>query len=604
MGVSRPHKENGAGEAKSRLLWDCKFYQQSPSKIRLRRRCAVMECRTTDRVWGARHSSSLLILFLLVIFTLVLPACSRQDEAEKPREQPMPETRQLQSGGTYRRPLANDPANLDPARITDLYAVAVANQVFDSLVEFDVHLNVLPSLAQSWSASTDGLVWTFHLRKGVQFHNGRELTAEDVVFSLSRLLDPAVGAQRRWFLEKVKGAAEFQNGITKDLEGIKAADRYTVQIILSEPFAPFISILGLPHLAVVPREEVEQSNADFGRSPVGTGPFRFVRWERGKEIILDANEQYFQGRPLLDRIRFVIFPGEPIDDMLQAFERGQLEDTPIPPGRRQELIEKGTYKLVRKPTLSILFLGFNLGHSPLNLREIRQAFNYAVDRMRLNREIRADRFVMAKGILPPGMPGYTPEIQAYSYDPGQAKALLAQAGHPGGIGLPPMTVASSVKSEVARQDFQYVQQDMAQVGIQVELKEFGNWPTFLGALQRGEAEIFRYAWYADYPDPDGFLYSLFHSQSADNYFRYHNPEVDRLLDDARRETKDLQRIGLYRQAEEIIMRDAPAIMLLHYTYEALFQPYVKGIEISALGGPHIPMARIRIDRLEHANVKK
>jgi oligopeptide transport system substrate-binding protein len=345
---------------------------------------------------------------------------------------------------------------------------------------------------------------------------------------------------------------------------------------------------------VVPQEEVERLGTDFGISPVGTGPFRFIRWERGQEIILEANEHYFQKRPALDRIQFVIFPGSPEKDMLAAFERKELEECPIPPDSRKELLEANKYTIIQKPTLSLLLVGFNLGSPPCDKQEIRQAFNYAIDKVRIIREIRADRLVLAKGILPPGMPGYNPEVHPYSYDWDKAKELLAQAGYPGGKNLDPLIWASSSKSTVARQEYRLVQQNMAQVGVQVELQEFDDWPTFKQALQHGKLQLFRWSWHADYPDPDSFLYPLFHSQSANNYFLYRNPVVDRLLDEARRETDDLRRVKLYREAEQIILDDAPAVMILHYTYEGLFQPYVEGIEVSALGGPYIPMWKIHL----------
>ena len=201
----------------------------------------------------------------------------------RPREASSQATQVPAIGGTYRRPLGQDPSSLDPAKIADVYGVAVANQIFDGLVAFDAHLNVVPALAQSWSASRDGLVWTFHLRKGVQFHNGREMAAEDIVYSLSRLLDPAVGSPNGLLLDKVKGAAEFRAGTTKVLEGIKAINRYNIEVSLSEPFVPFISILGMAHTSIVPRDEVERLGPDFGTAPVGTGPFRFVQWVRGQE---------------------------------------------------------------------------------------------------------------------------------------------------------------------------------------------------------------------------------------------------------------------------------------------------------------------------------
>jgi oligopeptide transport system substrate-binding protein len=550
---------------------------------------------------------SQLAVVMLVVFTITISACSKNDESDKPPEPSLPLTSKALTkvkGGIYRCPLGNDPANLDPARITDFYAVTVANQIFESLVEFDAHLNVLPSLAQSWSASRDGLTWTFNLRQGVYFHNGREFIAEDVVYSLSRFLRPAVRSQRSWFLEKVKGAEAFQEGTAQVLEGIEIVDRHTVQITLSEPFAPFISILGLPHLAMVPREEVEREGGDFATSPVGTGPFRFVRWERGKEILLEANERYFRGHPALDYLRFIIFPGNVVNDMLESFERGALEESPIPSDRRKQLLESGKYTVIRKPTLGLRLLGFNLKFSPFDQRDMRQAFNYAIDTAHLNQEMLERRYEVARGILPPGMPGYNPEVQGYTYNPKKAEDLLAKANYPGGKDFPVVSLASSVKSATARQDYDAVQKSMARVGIQLESREFDSWPEFQQALQRGELQMFRYAWFADYPDADNFLYFLFHSQSKDNVFHYNNPIVDQLLDDARREADDLSRVKLYRRAEQLILDDAPGVMLMHHIYERLFQPYVEGIEVNALGDPYIPRWKVWLKPVGRQHVGK
>jgi peptide/nickel transport system substrate-binding protein len=554
----------------------------------------LAETRALDRVMrtarrviaklsqARRPSRRFIGLSLLMAVTLAISACSEQNDTKRPREASSQVTQAPAIGGTYRRPLANDPSSLDPANIVDTYGVAVANQIFDGLVAFDAHLNVVPALARSWSASRDGLVWTFHLRKGVQFHNGREMSAEDVVYSLSRLLDPAVGSRNSPLLDKVKGAGEFRAGTTKVLEGIKAIDRYTVEVSLSEPFLPFISILGMAHTSIVPRDEGERLGPDFGTAPVGTGPFRFVHWVWGQEILLETNKHYFGGRPALDRVRFVIFPGGTQSVMLKAFEQGELEESPLTPDRRKEFLEAATYKVIRKPTLSLLLYGFNLERPPFQKREVRQAFNYAIDKIRLNQEVYGGLYVVARGILPPGMPGYSPEVQGYDYDPARAKMLLAEAGHPGGKNLTPVTLSTSSKSVGVRAESQIIQNYLAALDVQVDFQEANDWPTFRGALEQGDVQLFRYSWHADYPDPDNFLYPLFHSAGQRNYYRYHNPAVDKLLDDARRETDDLHRVKLYREAEQLILQDAPAVMLLHYTYESVFQPYVEGVVVSAL----------------------
>jgi len=560
-----------------------------------------MARRVIERISRTRCSLRWFLALSLAGVTLALSACNEWNDAERPREQPSQVTRQPTIGGTYRRPLANDPSTLDPVKLVDQYTVSVAKQIFDGLVEFDSHLNVMPGLAQSWSASRDGLEWSFNLHQGVQFHSGREMNADDVVYSLSRLLDPTVGAPRSNVLEKVKGAAEFQAGTTKSVDGIRAIDRYTVQILLSEPFPPFISILGMGDASIVPREEAQRLGAGFATAPVGTGPFRFVRWERGREIVLEANEHYFRGRPALDRIRFVVFPGTAHGDMMQAFERGELEESPLTSERRKELLEAGGYLVIYKPTLSLRLLGFNCERPPFDQRELRQAFNYAIDKVRVNQGIQGGRNFVTRSILPPGMPGYNPEVQSYSYDPDKAKQLLAQAGYPGGKDFVPVMLATSRKS---REEPQLIQQALAAIGIQLEFQQFDDWTTYEPALQRGDVQLFTYTWYADYPDPDNFLYPLFHSQSQTNYFRYRNPTVDKLLDDARRETDDLRRVDLYRQAEQIILNNAPVVTLLHYNYETVFQPYVQGVEVSALGGPYVPLRKVWLKQTGQTSGRK
>jgi peptide/nickel transport system substrate-binding protein/oligopeptide transport system substrate-binding protein len=169
---------------------------------------------------------------------------------------------------------------------------------------------------------------------------------------------------------------------------------------------------------------------------------------------------------------------------------------------------------------------------------------------------------------------------------------LAEAGHPGGKNLTPVTLSTNAKSDDARAEDRIIQYYLAALGVQVDVQLSDDWPTFRRALEQGDVQLFRYSWYADYPDPDNFLYPLFHSAGQRNYYHYYNPAVDKLLDDARRETNDLRRVKFYREAEQLILQDAPGIMLLHYTYESVFQPYVEGVDVSALGDPYISLHKV------------
>ena len=193
---------------------------------------------------------------------------SNPDEGQDKRTVSVP-----RYGGTYHKPLRQEPLTLDPAFLTDIYAISVAQQVFNGLVQFDANLNVVPCIAKSWEASRDGLVWTFHLRQGVKFHHGREVHADDFVYTFTRILDPRTASPRAWLFERVQGAKKFRAGEAESVEGLQALDAYTLQITLSQPYAPFINLLGMAQAQVLPREEVQRLGAEFGRQTYRHGPF-------------------------------------------------------------------------------------------------------------------------------------------------------------------------------------------------------------------------------------------------------------------------------------------------------------------------------------------
>jgi peptide/nickel transport system substrate-binding protein/oligopeptide transport system substrate-binding protein len=254
------------------------------------------------------------------------------------------------------------------------------------------------------------------------------------------------------------------------------------------------------------------------------------------------------------------------------------------------------FKFFRKPLLATLFLWLETRDGPLSNHKLRQAINYAINREAINSTIRQNRLIQARGILPLGMPGYNPVLAGYPYNLAHARQLLAEAGHPEGKDLPPLELWTSVTTDTVLQEHEAIKRDLEQLGLKVELFRAESWQHYKTAvLGKRPGAMYRCVWHADFPDPDDFLFSLFHSQSPDNYGHYSNPAVDRLLEQARSEGDYLKRIEVYRQTEELIITDAPVVNLVYYTFETLFQSYVQGIELNALGEQYMPMKKIWLD---------
>lgn len=500
------------------------------------------------------------------------------------------------SGGVYRRPLGNNPETLDPARISDIYSRSVAQQIFDGLVAFDQTLMVAPALASFWKSSQDGLTWTFTLRKGVRFHHGREVTSDDVVYSLARILDPRVKSGAADLFMSIRGAGEFRDGRARSVAGLVALDRHTVQVSLAEAFSPFVAALAVGHAKILPRDLVEQQGAAFGSRPVGTGPFKFVRWEPSKEIVLDANPDYFAGPPKLSRLVYRIFAGEQSDAMYREFEEGRLEDSPLPGPAGRRAATSGKYIYVKRPMSSLRFYGFNTRMKPLSDRRVRQAMLHAIDQDAIHEDVFHGRYTVARGILPPGTQGFNPKLGGYPYDPAKARELLAQAGYPGGRGLPTIALWSGAKRDEVVREQEQIKRFLGAVGVNVDVRYETDWPTFSRLLNEGRFPVFLYAWFADVPDPDNFLYKLFHSRSPRNLFGYVNRTVDDLLVQARGTADAARRVEFYRRAERLVLEDAPIIPVFHYTYERVFQRYVRSVEVSGLGDPYVPLRKIWLER--------
>jgi peptide/nickel transport system substrate-binding protein/oligopeptide transport system substrate-binding protein len=312
--------------------------------------------------------------------------------------------------------------------------------------------------------------------------------------------------------------------------------------------------------------------------------------KEGEEIVLEANPEYFEGRPYLDKVIFKIFHGAPREKILKEFRESNLEESFIPPGEIEDVVKDKRSLFLQKPILSLRFYGLNSSSKPLDNKNVRKAINFAINKKSIISEIHKDQFNLAKGILPPGMPGYDPMRNPYPYNEKQAKKFLSDYRKRQSV--PTLEIWSASKSDAAQRELYEIKSQLNKIGIQTTIQFETNWPNFESMLGRNKAPIFIYAWYADFPDPDNFLGILFHSKSKYNFTSYHNSEVDHLLDHARTERDYLKRMEMYRKIEGIVLDDAPIVPMVNHLFQMVYQPYVNGIEVNALGGPYIPMKKI------------
>ena len=500
----------------------------------------------------------------------------------------------------FRLRIPGDPPSLDPIHSVDLVSQAVVCKLFDPLVRLDAETgSVVGALAETWEIADSGRTFSFVLRKGVRFHNGRPVTAGDVRYSFERLLDPASAGKRPWILLPVRGASDFRAGRAETVEGIETQGDSLVTLRLESPFAPFLVQLTMVGASIVPREEVERpKRANFGEHPVGTGPFRFIEWQHDNRIRLERNPDY----PLLpmptggvERVDFVVVPN--ISVAFEKYRAGELDLLDqLPPGQVALARKRFAGQLHIWPGLSVRYLGFNFTRRPFkDNRLLRQAFNYAVNKQAICEVLGEGIDVVSVGAVPPALAGHGGESSGYPYDPDRARALLAQAGYPEGRGLEEITLLYN-NDPVDRRFCEFVQACLDEIGVKVRLKCL-EWAAFLAAIRAGEAQMFRGSWVGDFPDAHNFLYTLFHSANwgdAGNYTRFSHSGVDSLCLVALQSTDPEQRAALYREVERIVSYQAPWIFLFHPGQVALLKAHWRGAAFPAVGIWAFPLERITL----------
>ena len=502
-------------------------------------------------------------------------------------------------------------ASLDPAFAKNQSVIWPDHQLYNTLVQTDARLNIVPSLATFWDISADKKTYRFHLRRDVFFHNndafpngqGRRLTASDIVYSLSRIVDKRTASSGAWiFNERISGAEAFS-----------APDDSTFELHLLTPFHPMLGLLSMQYCSIVPHEVVEKYGKNFRSHPCGTGPFQFKSWEEGQDLILLKNEHYFEkdsaGIPLpyLDAIKISFFDNRATEFLL--LQQGRLDFmNDIDPSFKDEVLNKkgelkkdwiGKINLSTSPYLNTEYLGIVVDSSlpavqtsPLRLLKIRQAINYGFDRRKMMMYLRNSIGTPAEsGFIPPGLPSFdSSRVHGYHYDPVKARTLLAEAGFPNGAGLPLITLKTiDTYADLAG----FIIRQLEEIGMRVQI-DITQKSLLLEETAKSQALFFRGSWIGDYPDAENYL-SVFYSENPapPNYTRYKNRLYDELYRNSLVENNDSIRYNLYRKMDQMMILDAPVVPLWYDQVIHLVNPAVTGFEANGLNLLELRRARIR-----------
>ena len=496
-------------------------------------------------------------------------------------------------------------ASLDPAFAKNQSIMWAIHQLYNTLVEVDDHLQLKPSLAKSWELSKDQLEFTFHLRTDVYFHDnplfengkGRLMNANDVVYSLRRIIDVNVASPGAWI---------FNNRIDPK-GGFKAINDSTFQLKLIRPFQPILGILSMQYCSIVPKEAIDYYGNDFRSHPIGTGPFEMTTWIEGQALLLKRNEHYFEKDsngnklPYLDGVSISFFDSKATEFL--EFQQKRLDFiNDIDASFKDEILTKtgnlkkeweGKLVLQKHPYLNIEYLGILVDSnnvlvkkSPLRWQKIRQAINYGFDRKKLMLYLRNSIGTGANsGFIPLGMPSFDSSVvKGYHYDPDKARKLLLEAGFSGGNNLPTIKLLTiPIYADLAG----YISNELNLIGIPIQV-EVVQKSILLEQTSKSQALFFRGSWIADYPDAENYL-SVFYGKNPapPNYTRYNNAEYNQLYEKAIEENNDTIRYQLYRKMDQLILNDAPivplwydmAIHLVHKNIQSFYPNSLNMLEL-------------------------
>jgi len=519
---------------------------------------------------------------------LAMPAAAQEEKLDPNAKQ----------GGDIIITYKDDVATLDPAIGYDWQNWSMIKSLFDGLMDYEPGTtNLKPDLAESYEISPDGQTFTFKLRKGVKFHNGREMTAEDVKYSLDRVTNPKTQSPGAGFFASIKGFEDVAGGKSESLAGVTVVDPSTVKIELSRPDATFLHVMAINFAHVVPKEAVDQFGADFGKNPVGTGAYKMAEWTLGQRLVFERNPDYWhKGLPYLNKITFEIGQ-EPIVALLRL-QKGEI-DVPgdgIPPAKFQEVMNDPEQKarVVVGGQLHTGYVTMNTTMAPFDNVKVRQAVNMAINRERVVQLIN-NRAVPATQPLPPSMPGYDTAYKGYAYDVEKAKALLAEAGHADGFETELFAMNTDPNPRIA----QAIQQDLAAIGIKANIQALAQANVIAaGGDKVGAPMIWSggMAWIADFPDPSNFYGPILGCGGAVpggwNWAWYCNADLDKKAAEADSIVDPAKAADRYKMWSEIyakVMEDAPWAPVFNEQRFTMRSPRMAGADNLYVDPVHIPI---------------
>lgn len=477
-------------------------------------------------------------------------------------------------GGESTNPREYDPATTHSSN---------NKRVFSGLVSFDPQLNLTPDLAEWWEISSDGTIYTFHLRENAKFHNGRSVTAQDVIYSWERAASPELASDTvSTYLGDILGVNEMVSGEAEYIDGLSALDEHTLQVQIDAPKPYFLLKLTFPTAFIVDKENVESGN-EWYRQPNGTGPYRLTEWVRFERMVYEANEEFYLGAPSIPFIIINLYSG----GSQGLYETGDVDMTSVYSiDRFTDPTEPLHNELRTGVSLCTGYVVFDTNQPPFDDLNVRKAFSMAFNRQQYIDVVFNGHALPAHGIYPPGLPGFNAALQGVTYDPEQARELLRQSRYGGADGLPRIVftgagIGSSIGGDIAAMADMWEQN----LGVTITVENIEPNYYYDQIYSGNHGQLLDGGWCADYPDPENFADVLFHSSSTQNSGGYSNPELDSHLEAARLERDVTKRIQMYQQAEQILVEDAAALFTVHWLSYELVKPYVRGYVFTPIDIP-------------------